>query len=330
MPDIEDQVQRRRERGRRSQAAFRKRQAQANKDLAEENERLKEAIRKVLATSRAGARPELLDTIHDLADVAGIDTNEPKAGHVVTEPINGGMNAQAVARGFSQEYDQHSSPSYSTPDLTTAPRRICETILPNPFHYTRISLPPYDIMPYLGPGSTAFSGLIFWSLMDHCVAVECKATHSKPSLIIQRGLGHSKATRDINPLFIQAMVEARMEYKKTGSIGPKYAAAAERDLSVAVYNQVRDDYRARGKDAAQWLSCMAIEKRVRSLVGSEVFGLLERAAGGQGDSLLCELMDNLKCALYDSSICFGDGPRWNINVVDELFLDCIGTALRLA
>lgn len=153
--------------------------------------------------------------------------------------------------------------------------------------------------------------------------------HSKPAVMIQRGLAHSKAIQDIKPSFIQDMVEARVEYKKMGSINPKYAAAAERDLSAVVRGQVEDDYRARGKDSAQWLSCVAIENRVRSIVGSTSFVLLEKAASGQGDPALRELMGSVKCRLYDSSICFGDGPRWNIDVVDELFLECIGTAWRL-
>ena len=346
--------QRRRERGRRSQAAFRKRQAQASKDLADENQRLKEAIRRVVAASRtagAAAQPELLlGTVHDLADAAGIDADEPNSDepksddNVITETDGQKSDVDTSVRDFLQGYKQHFGVPRVRVDLDLdldldldrgtpqQQQRLTDEIWPDPFHYTRISLPPGDIIPYLGPRSTTLAGLLFWSMVDHhCCRgdIKCRGVHSKPVTTIQRGLSHSNATRDIKPAFIQAMIEARWEYKRTGSIGPRYAAAAERDLSEVLHGQVQDDYCARGKDSRQWLSCVAIEERVRSIVGSVAFGLLERAASGRGDGVLCEMMDGVKCGLYDSSICFGDGPRWSIDVVDGLFLGCIGMVWRM-
>jgi hypothetical protein len=187
-------------------------------------------------------------------------------------------------------------------------------------HYLRVSLPPQDLLPYLGTGAETFAGLLFWSVMEHS---QSGCSHHDAVSIIETGLGHSAAIRDIKPTFIQTMARARIEYKKTGSISQEHAVAGEDDLGLVLCKLVEDDYRSKGKDPNQWLSCVAIEKRIKRAIGGYRLNLLKSAANGQANSTLHGLLEGILCKLYDSSVCFGDGPRWNIKVIDQLFAPLI-------
>ena len=79
------------------------------------------------------------------------------------------------------------------PNCTTTQYRLDCSVWLDPLHYLRVSLPPQDILPYLGPGAESFGGLLFWSVMEHsqsgCV--------NHDTAIIKSSLGHSEATQDI-------------------------------------------------------------------------------------------------------------------------------------
>ena len=193
----------------------------------------------------------------------------------------------------------------------------------------KVSLPPEDIIPYLGPRSKTFAGIIFWSLMDHSQN-KCPRAHNDITAIIRRGLSHSKITQNWTTRFVYAMIEARLEYKRTGSISYKYASAAETDLPAMVHDQIEEEYRNRGADPDRWLSAMGIEERVRDMVGEGVFALLEAAAKGGGDAALQYELQTVICKLHEHCICFGDGPRWDTDFVDKLFLDLVCTTFWFA
>ncbi|KAK7432008.1 hypothetical protein QQZ08_001298 [Neonectria magnoliae] len=319
--------QRRRERGRLSQASFRKRQAQATQQLTENNRRLKDAIGRIVNAAHTAKYPELLNTISDAAEAAGIASKRPvecEAAESGTGRITG--ESQVLLERVDDRKVIALKQTSSSPALSTLPsvasQRLTLGIWLDPLHYMRVSIPPEDIIPYLGQGSMTFSGRLFWSVMEHS-QIECKNQHPDRLVLLQRGLLHSKATRDLGFPFLQALVEARLEYKKTGSISPQYALAAEADIGWLLRDQVEKDYRSNGKDPSLWLTSLGIEQRLRSMVGSATFSLLEMAARGEGNCALRDLLDRIKCALYETCNCFGDGPRWNVDVVDGLFLDWI-------
>ncbi|KPM34373.1 hypothetical protein AK830_g12203 [Neonectria ditissima] len=336
MSTAERELQRRRERGRQSQASFRKRQAQAAQHLTANNRQLKDAIGKIINAARTKKYPELVETIFDAAEGAGIDFERPRQfdtnnSHSKFAASGPQILPEHVEIGGSTAVDHtNSGPAFPVvPALPlVAPQQLSWGIWLDPLHYMRASLPPEDIIPYLGQGSKTFAGRLFWSVMEHS-QIKCEREHSDRFTLIQRGLRHSKATQDLGSPFIQATVEARLEYKRIGSISPQYALAGEADLGVVLRDQIEKDYRSRGKDPSLWLSSLAIERRLRVMVGNVTFGLLEMAARGEGSPPLRDLMDRVKCALYETCDCFGDGPRWNVNVVDGLFLDWIAEASSL-
>ncbi|KAI0890462.1 uncharacterized protein GGS22DRAFT_150970 [Annulohypoxylon maeteangense] len=343
--DADDALRRRRERGRRSQAGFRKRQAESNQHMRDQNRQLKAAIEKLINTTRGDEHPELLNTIFEVAEAAGIDARRPTDGEnvqrwpkhakyrnrqpsasdaggevdITIDPTTRDIAPQEDDQGYANFNPSTTSPSFSSQRLR------CGIWLDHQ-HYMRISIPPDDILPFLGPRSKTLAGILFWDLMDH-TQNKCKRPHSDDATAIRRGLGHSKVTEDWAVSYIQAMVEARQEYRRTGSISPQYASAAERDLGTMVRDRITAEYYAQGKDPNQWLSTLGIEKRVRAMIGDEAFARLEAAAKGEGDPALRYFFENIECKLHETCICFGDGPRWSVDVVDGIFLNWVHSAI---
>ncbi|KAI0850698.1 hypothetical protein F5Y00DRAFT_231843, partial [Daldinia vernicosa] len=346
--DAEDSLRRRRERGRRSQANFRKRQAEANQHIRNQNRRLKNAIEKLVNITRGDEHLELLNTIFDVAEAAGVDAKKPTRG-IAVQPVpkdvtrNKQLLMSAVdgeediiVRGTSRDivqkasHEENPGSSFtSSPASLPSPQRLTCGIWLDHQHYMRVSIPPDDIIPYLGPGSKTFAGILFWSIMDHAQK-KCTRSHTETTALIQRALDHSTATENWTITYIYAMVEARQEYRRTGSISAQYAPAAERDLPNLMRNRIDADYHARGIDPNQWLSAMGIEGRVKSMIGNDSFAILENAAKGEGDISLRDSLEAMKCKLAENCVCFGDGPRWNVDIVDALFLDWVYKASRLS
>ncbi|KAI1210030.1 uncharacterized protein F4807DRAFT_82381 [Annulohypoxylon truncatum] len=343
--DADDALRRRRERGRRSQAGFRKRQAEAHQHMRDQNRQLKAAIEKLINTTRGDEHPELLNTIFEVAEAAGIDAQRPahcesvqhwprhvsfENSHISSSRVDGEVDITIHATTkdiVPEEGDQGcSNLDLSTPSSASSQRLRCGIWLDHQY-YMRISVPPDDILPYLGPGSKTFAGILFWDLMDHSQN-KCKRPHSDDVTIIRRGLGHSKVTENWAVSYIHAMVDARQEYRRTGSISPQYASAAEQDLGAMVRDRITAEYQAQGKDPNQWLSTLGIEKRVRAMVSDDAFARLEAVAKGEGDPALRQFFENIECRLHETCICFGDGPRWSIDIVDGLFLSWVYTAFR--
>lgn len=310
--------------------------------MRDQHLRLKSAIEKLVNATRGDEHPELLSAIFDVAEEAGIDAQrsvqsdatQPRPKHVsgnsqsLTSPVHSEeditINATTKDLACKAGLQASSGPSSSIP-RSASPRRLTCGIWLDPLHYMRISVPPDDILPYLGQRATTLAGILFWSLMDHSQK-KCTRKHTEFGTIIKRSLGHSKATKDWATTYIQAMVAARQEYKRMGSISPQYASAAEPDLGMVVRDRILTEYHDRGMDPDQWLSAMGIEKRIKSMVTDNTFATLETAARGEGDPALRELFENIECRLHETSICFGDGPRWSVEVVDGLFLDLLHAA----
>ncbi|KAF5975619.1 hypothetical protein FCOIX_7660 [Fusarium coicis] len=308
--------QRRRERGRRSQAAFRKRQAQSNHALADQNARLKQGIQRLLDAAQGDETPEMLGIFRDLALAADIEAPQSVSQIETTGSSIRDLESETTTTDTTNVQSLFGDITLPvSPSQSTQYRLECSMWL-DPLHYLRVSLPPQDILPYLGPGAESFAGLLFWSVMEHYQTV---CTRHNAKAVIQKGLKHSKATQDIRPSFIETMAKARVEYKQTGSISQAHAVAAEKDLGLVLCNLIETEYRSTGKDPDQWLSCIGIEKRLQKSLAHDSLESLRIAAHGDGDAALQYKLEHVKCRLYDNCVCFGDGPRWNVSYVDELF-----------
>lgn len=308
-------LQRGRERGRRSQAAFRKRQAQSNHALADQNAFLKQGIQRLLDAAQGDERPEMLGIFRELAVAADIEA-PPKVSMVGPVLESTEASDSDITTTDVTSYQSFSNISLPISPSQSTPYRLECSMWLDPLHYLRVSLPPQDILPYLGAGAETFAGLLFWSVMEHYQTV---CTQHNARTVIQKGLRHSKATQDIKPSFIETMAKARVEYKQTGSISQAHAVAAEKDLGLVLCNLIETEYRSTGKDPDQWLSCIGIEKRLRKSMNHDELDNMRKAALGRENTVLYHLLEDVKCRLYDNCVCFGDGPRWDVRMVDELF-----------
>ncbi|KAF4473397.1 quinic acid utilization activator [Fusarium agapanthi] len=237
----QDELTRRRERGRRSQAAFRKRQAQSNHALADQNARLKHGIQRLLDAARGDERPDMLGIFRELAVAADLKA-PPKVAMVGTGLLSTEASDSDTTTTDANRFQNLFSdiPLQMNPSQSAQYRLECSMWL-DPLHYLRVSLPPQDILPYLGTGAETFAGLLFWSVMEHYQTV---CTQHNAKTVIRKGLKHSKATQDIKPSFIETMAKARVEYKQTGSISQAHAVAAEKDLGLVLCNLIETEYRS--------------------------------------------------------------------------------------
>lgn len=269
----------------------------------------------------------MLHSILNVAEAAGIDV-EALAQRDAVKPLGqDDITIDAATGDFAYNLGSHLDSGTGSSRLRPPiPQRLTCGIWLDPLHYTRASLPPEDILPYLGPGAKTFAGRLFWSMAEHGQTA-CNRPHLEPVILFQRGLMHSKVTQNLEVPFMQAMLETRLEYRRTGSISPKHAAAGEPDLGIVLRKRIEADYQARGEDPGSWLSCTAIEERAREILGVSAFGLLEEAAKGEGDPTLQDLLAILTCTVFEASVCFGDGPRCKVDVVDELFCEWIRKGL---
>ncbi|KAI2619001.1 hypothetical protein GGS26DRAFT_595689 [Hypomontagnella submonticulosa] len=332
--DPEEALKRRRERGRRSQAGFRKRQAEANQLMQEQNRRLKSAIEKLVNTARGDERQELLTAISDVAKAADTDVKtltfecqpKPVCGNCHNIPQGEDLVIDSERRDVFCGWDHATDTRRAPPPLPSAslPRLKCGLWISD-IYYMQITIPPDDILPYIGDGAKTFAGIIFWSMMDHSQG-KCERKHTDINTLIKKSLGHSKITDDWTIRYILAMVEGRQEYKGKGFISARYASAVDQDLGMVVRDRVQDDYRARGMDPNKWLSATGIERHVRSFLGDDTFGVLDTAARGEGDFDLRHWFEDIQCKLCETCVCFGDGPRWHVDIVDELFLGWVHSA----
>ncbi|KAL4727111.1 hypothetical protein ACLX1H_006012 [Fusarium chlamydosporum] len=162
---IDDDLSRRRERGRRSQAAFRKRQAQSVQALTDQNSRLKKGIQKLLNAARGEESPDMLSVLRDLANEAGLSfpATLSKDEALPTMELSVDEPAPVLQRHRTSDFPD---PRWCIPLAMELPptaqyRLDCGMWL-DPLHYLRASLPPQDILPYLGSGADSFAGLLFW------------------------------------------------------------------------------------------------------------------------------------------------------------------------
>ncbi|CAH0004478.1 unnamed protein product [Clonostachys byssicola] len=311
----------RRERGRQSQAAFRKRQAQFNRDLKTKNRQLTRSIEKVLGCIQGDERSELLEAVSDMARTAGINTSpevEPEReerNHFLSWYIN-----DLAVLGNEELNDE-----FILPDKPPKPHYNGMRL--DPFHYMSISLPPEDIVPYLSGGLNTFAGRLFWFMLEHSQG-RCENDHEEPRQFHQRIVGHSQAMGGVSLSFAQKMVEARLQHRRTGCVAAEIAPAAELDLAMVICTKVQEDYERKGDNMAQWMSCQAVEEHIREILGEDAFTRLQVAFLENGHPFVKREVDKLYCKLYDTFVCFGDGPRWTVDTINELVFEWIMSAFE--
>ncbi|VUC30509.1 unnamed protein product [Clonostachys rosea] len=313
--EVDKETRARRERGRQSQAAFRKRQAKSNQDLKSKNHQLIRSIERILDCIQGDERPELLDAVSDMARTAGVSTSR-EGRQSLEDNLLINWHANTLVAGGKEESNGKSLLPYKSP------KAHYNGMLLDPLHYLGISRPPEDVVPYLGAGSYTFAGRLFWSMLDHSQG-RCDDHHEEPMEFHQRILGHSQAMEGVSLSFAQTMVKARLQLKHAGYTTADISPAAESDLAMVICTKVQQEYDMKGDNVARWLSCQAVEKHIHEILGGDSFTRLQGAFLESGCSFTKKVVKKLHCKLFDTFVCFGDGPRWTVDTVNELVFEWI-------
>lgn len=267
---------------------------------------MQSAIEHLVSLVRGDERSELRESIAEAALAAGLELPCLSAGSIDYYNKDSGQSQQQS--GPKCEPSRSSCLSPPSPSSSAVEHHSWF----DPFQYKQLSQPPDDILPYLGPGAYTFAGCLFWSVMEHFQS-DCEHGHSfeTPG---HDAYDHSTATREIKRSLMRAMLNARLEYKRTGVITADNVPGGERDLGMILHKRILQEYRESGLQSELWVTSLEVERVAKGLYGED-FVLLEMAVQGEGDVVLVKNMEDLVCKLCTSAICFGDGPRWHISLI---------------
>ncbi|KAI2777938.1 hypothetical protein F4815DRAFT_447740 [Daldinia loculata] len=313
LEQAEEELRRRRERGKIAQRAFRKRQSNTSRDKRNETQRLKEAISKIVRVARHDDRPELVKAIQEAAGVTGLDEHvvaelcdeggnqtrritkpsqpSPSSRDLLsTNTVSStglGTNTQGIppsigARSGWILKSQDSTPLGRGTDIGWMSTRLDYGLWFDTSRFIRVDKPPSDIIPYLGKGMSTFAGRLFWAcgelLLEQCRRAELYA-HTNPRVareareVIWNMVQHSPPLHNVR--YIIALAEARREFRDRGYIEGDNPAG-EIDSAFILQEQVMNDYKSKGQDATGWLSPMAVELELRRCLSLESSRQLDR------------------------------------------------------
>ncbi|KAH8652140.1 hypothetical protein BX600DRAFT_441047 [Xylariales sp. PMI_506] len=371
-------AQRRRERGRKTQAAFRKRQAKAAQNIRKENQELRDALKSIVQSIRPGDRDELVSVIAQAAQAAGVEIDSPKtttttiAASATTTTY--GQDSSSIEESFPAESElvsndgggsessslrhHRGSAPLSRPPATRAaqpwdsrnaafavPRGSVASVNAlmsfgfgawmNPMRHMRITATPDGIIPYVGLKQYTLASRLFWAVLEH-VTVPCRA-HAHEVLDLEadmcrpcfrRMMGDCEPLRGLTPRFIVAIAESRLQYRRVGYMSGDYGGAADSDILTIMAAAARRDYAARGQDLNVWLSPHAVEGWFVATLGAGALRRLYDATVSPESSAAHRLYMATIEEMVAHYVCFGDGPRWNVTVVNRVFTDWAHAATK--
>ncbi|KAI8958244.1 hypothetical protein F5Y11DRAFT_45038 [Daldinia sp. FL1419] len=313
LEQAEEELRRRRERGKIAQRAFRKRQGKTPRDKRDEAQRLKEAVSKIVRVAHRDDRPELINAIREAAEAAGLDVealaklgdgkdnqlNHTEASSQLSSSFRGPLSVvEASSAGLNTDAkeilpsigtrtgwilkSQDSAFSGTSTDVEWMSTRLDYGLWFDTSRFIRVDTPPSDIIPYLGEGMSTFAGRLFWAcgelLLEQCRRAELYA-HTNPRIadqakeVIWNMVQHSQPLHNIR--YIIALAEARREFRDRGYIEGNNPAG-EIDSAFILQEQVMNDYKSKGRDTTEWLSPMAVELELRKRLSTESSRQLDR------------------------------------------------------
>jgi hypothetical protein len=300
-------------------------------------------LRTIINTTRSDDRPELVSVVREAAGTAGIDVAHLFMGESAPDSSRGSTietSSSADEFGFDSRQIQRRATtqrlnSASGDEIDSFVKHTCLGTVNsgawmNPFHYMPLTSPPEDIIPYLGDARFTLAGQMFWTVLEHGQsALERVQLHKTwedfLDPVVRRMMTHSKPLASMEPVALKAMVDSRLEYRNFGYITSHSAIEAEASANMELHKLIKEDYLSRGKDPNMWLTPFAVEWRVRAILGNTLFAMLETASRSPESSIAHQSVKGIVKKLVDNFVCFGDGPRWAVWVVDEVISEWVST-----
>lgn len=342
--ELTNEGQRRRERARVSQRAFRVRQATTLRDLREENARLKRVIKDIVEVSQSGDPPALHCEIRKAAEAAGVASELSLHNSLSSGPgslAHSAMTSTATGVFTESTWDlppwveqQQALPTKDPDpavahDLGPEPSscmsfRLNCGLLANPISPGRIVDPPMDIAPYLGPNQHTLAAQIYWYCTKTSVSLLYKLAGQQPSRIASVAQHHpvfAAMLRQVSTFcsynYIIALAEARLEFYRVGYCKADNLAAT-RDSGLLLRQRVEQEYDVLGQDLEEWSTTTAVARAVEERLQGRGLRRLEAAIRNDGtDEVARSLLEAFIHKFWLESTCFGDGPRWRESYISE-------------
>ncbi|KAH7126370.1 hypothetical protein B0J13DRAFT_565388 [Dactylonectria estremocensis] len=350
------ELQRRRERARASQRAFRIRQAETLRDLKEENARLKRAIKDVVevSQSQSGDPPALRSAIHKAAAAAGLaseielcheshDSIAPSDNTSVAAGLSTGSSWVLMSSGVEQQrarLTELAEQAGSVASHYLGPQQpSCMTFSLNcgllswPAGLGRTVEPPLDIAPYLGSNQRTLAAQIYWYCTETSLSLLRQLAGQQPSKIASVAQHHpvfSVMLRHVSTFcshnYIIALAEARLEFYRVGYCKADNLAAT-RDSGFLLRQRVEQGYNVAGQDLEEWFNATKVAQVVGETLQIRELQRLEAAIRNDGTDVAARrLLEAFIHKFWLKSTCFGDGPRWKASYVSKL-LEWLARAL---
>ncbi|KAL0929720.1 uncharacterized protein CTRU02_215363 [Colletotrichum truncatum] len=337
MDNAAAELQRRRERARLSQRAFRIRQATTFRELQEENARLKESIKEVVKVSQRNDTPALRSAIHRAAAAAGVsselyhydsapsNTSSTTADLSTAPPpafMSPGLERQEV---LLKKQADSAALHYLGLQPSSMTFRLNCGLFSLPTSPERMMDPPLDIEPYLGPNKKTLAAQLYWYCTETSLSLIYQLAGQQPSRIASVAQHHpilADMFRNVFPLcspyFLLALAEARIEFYRVGYCKADNLTALK-DSALLLRQSVEKECHLAGQDLGDWLNSTKVAQVVTESLQSQELMRLEAAIRDDGTDVPARrLLETFIHKFWLKATCFGDGPRWNASYVSRL------------
>lgn len=339
---LNNKDQRRRERARVSQRAFRVRQAATLRDLKEENARLKEVIKDMVEVSKIGDISALYSAIHKVAEAASLasefshhSTSKTGPGNLAHSYITSTAADHSIGGLVPAEVEQQwelltKDTDSVVPHGLRPQQSSCMTfrlnggLLAYPISPSRIMDPPVDIAPYLGPNERTLAAQIYWYCTETSVNLLYQLAGQQPSRIASVAQHHpvfAAMLRRVSTFcsysYILALAEARLEFHRAGYCKTDNFAAT-RDSGLLLRQRVEQEYNVPDEELEEWYTTATVARVLEERLEDRELMRLEAAIRNDGTDVVARsLLEAFIHKFWLESTCFGDGPRWKASYIRE-------------
>ncbi|KAM0340847.1 hypothetical protein ACHAPU_010263 [Fusarium lateritium] len=318
-PGNEDNSDPKRERSRVAQREYRKRHASKFSTLKDENQRLRNALKRIekLAHKRAGKDQELENALAEARETVGSDDSGSSSLTLSssTDPIT----ADRLSYMSGLLYSDIHLHTQALGQTTTPRLSLEQQVWTNTDQLVRIFEAPSDAGKYLGDGLYTFAGALYWACTRNTVSLwETYKLNmlGKPGLPVQnpmdRLFNHSKHLTDRR--FLLSLALARLEYKHKGFIDSPHSGTelmwklALPDLRKKMERELAE----KGQGPEWWKTPSEVESHLRKYLDPSESDELQTLVEGRGSEAVLKKFKPLVEMMIDEFVCFPDGPRWNL------------------
>ncbi|UZP46607.1 hypothetical protein NXS19_014419 [Fusarium pseudograminearum] len=323
-PSTGDRQDPKRERSRVAQREYRKRHASRFNTLKDENQRLRDALKRIekLAQKRGGKDQELETALAEARETVGDEDTSDGNGQRATSSSSGASDpitserTSDISELLSSDIHLHTQ---ALGQDTAQKLSLAQPLWTDIDHLARIFEAPSDARRYLGEGLYTFAGSLYWACTRNTVSLW--ETHKLNMLgkpgppdmnPMDRLFNHSKHLTDRR--FMLSLALARLEYKQKGFIEHPHAGTEMiyRSVLPELRKKMEQELVAKGQGMEWWKTPREVESHLMKYLEPSEVDELQALIEGRGSTAVLTKYKPLMDMMIDEFVCFADGPRWNL------------------